>query len=209
MTPPVDPARYLAYLSVMTVMVVTPGPANLFAIATGAQRGRAAVLSGVAGMNLASLVWFVAAGLGLGVLASAFPGAFRVLAYGGAAYVAWLGLREIWSARADNDAQTHAPDLHHRSAFMDGFAVQLANPKALLFVTAVLPPFIDAARPMLPQMAVFAATSIVADVIAMTAYGFGGVAIAARMNEPRFRRAFGAFTGLLLVAAAILIAIRG
>jgi threonine/homoserine/homoserine lactone efflux protein len=34
---PVDPARFAAYASVTSVMVVAPGPANLFAIATGAR----------------------------------------------------------------------------------------------------------------------------------------------------------------------------
>ena len=32
---PVDPARYAAFLAAMFVMAITPGPANLFAIATG------------------------------------------------------------------------------------------------------------------------------------------------------------------------------
>ena len=37
MTLPVDPARYSAFLAAMFVMAITPGPANLFAIATGMQ----------------------------------------------------------------------------------------------------------------------------------------------------------------------------
>lgn len=31
---PVDPHLYLAFLGVMAVMAVTPGPANIFAVAT-------------------------------------------------------------------------------------------------------------------------------------------------------------------------------
>jgi predicted MFS family arabinose efflux permease len=83
MTLPVDPARYLAFLGVMAVMAVTPGPANLFSIATGAQRGKGAALVGVAGMNSATLVWFAAAALGLGALILAFPQVFHLLAFGG------------------------------------------------------------------------------------------------------------------------------
>ena len=44
---PVDPARYATFLGVMAVMAATPGPANLFAIATGAQKGKGAALVGV------------------------------------------------------------------------------------------------------------------------------------------------------------------
>jgi threonine/homoserine/homoserine lactone efflux protein len=206
---PVDPARYAAYLSVTAVMVAAPGPANLFAIATGARRGRAAVMAGVAGMNLANLVWWTAAGLGLSALALAVPAVFRVLAWLGAAYVGWLGLRALGSAWRDAEAAHPAPEPAGGSAFRDGFLVQISNPKALLFTTAVLPPFIDAGRPIAPQMLLFAAAGFGGDIVTMTAYGFGGAAIAHRMREPRFRRGFATFTGLLLIGAAVLIALRG
>jgi threonine/homoserine/homoserine lactone efflux protein len=206
---PVDPARYAAYLSITAVMVVTPGPANLFAIATGARRGHAAVLAGVAGMNLANLVWWCAAGLGLSALALAFPAVFHVLAWVGAAYVAWLGLRALIAAWRDEADASHAPEARSRSAFRDGLLVQISNPKALLFTTAVLPPFIDPQRPIPPQILLFAAAGMIGDIVAMSAYGFSGAAIAHRMREPHFRRGFGAFTGVLLLSAAGLIASRG
>ncbi len=41
MTLPVDPARYSAFLVAMFVMAITPGRPNLFAIATGMQKGKA------------------------------------------------------------------------------------------------------------------------------------------------------------------------
>src|SRR5207248_190002 len=144
---PVDPAKFAAYASITMVMVIAPGPANLFAIATGARRGRTAVLAAVAGMNLGSVVWWVAAGLGLSALALAWPALFRLLAWLGAAYVGWLGVRALWSARGEGEAAAHAPDARGRSVFRDGLVVQLSNPKALLFTTAVLPPFVDPARP--------------------------------------------------------------
>jgi threonine/homoserine/homoserine lactone efflux protein len=206
---PVDPARFAAYASVTAVMVVAPGPANLFAIATGARRGRGAVLAAVAGMNLGNVVWWTAAALGLTALALALPGLFRVLAWLGAAYVGWLGLKALASAWRDGEAATHAPEAAGRSAFRDGLLVQLSNPKALLFTTAVLPPFVDPGRAVVPQLLLFAALGMGGDIVTMSAYGFGGAAIAHRMSEPQFRRAFAAFTGLLLLSAAALIGLRG
>ena len=102
MSPPVDLARYIAYVGVTVVIVATPGPAILFAIATGARRGHQAVIPAMIGMNLASVIWLSAAGLGLSALALAFPAVFRVLAWLGAAYVAWLGLKAVMSAFHDD-----------------------------------------------------------------------------------------------------------
>ena len=73
MTLPVDPHKYLTFLGVMALLAMTPGPANLFAVATGVRDGKAAALMGVVGMNAASLVWFCGAALGLGAVVAAFP----------------------------------------------------------------------------------------------------------------------------------------
>ncbi|GAA0870793.1 LysE family translocator [Brevundimonas basaltis] len=205
---PVDPHLYLTFLGVMAVMAVTPGPANLFSVANGVQRGPAGALAGVIGMNAATVVWFGAAALGLGALVVAFPEAFRLISIGGALYVAWLGinaLRGAFRTAADPDAPTIRLG---RSALLDGFMVQIANPKAVLFFTAVLPPFMDVTRPAAPQLALFALATIGMDVITMSAYGLGGAALARRMSEPRFRRGFAVVTGALLLAASVLIISR-
>jgi len=205
---PVDPHLYLTFLGVMAVMAVTPGPANLFSVANGVQRGPAGALAGVVGMNAATLVWFAAAALGLGALVVAFPEAFRLISIGGALYVAWLGinaLRGAFRTAADPDAPTIRLG---RSAMADGFMVQIANPKAVLFFTAVLPPFLDVNRPAAPQLALFALATVGMDVISMSAYGLGGAALARRMSEPRFRRLFSLATGALLLAASVLIVSR-
>lgn len=205
---PVDPHLYLTFLGVMAVMALTPGPANLFSVANGVQRGPAGALAGVVGMNAATMLWFAAAALGLGALVVAFPAAFRLISVGGALYVAWLGINAIRGAfrtAADPDAPTVRLG---RSALLDGFMVQIANPKAVLFFTAVLPPFMDVTRPAAPQLALFALATIGMDVITMSAYGLGGAALARRMSEPRFRRGFAVVTGALLLAASVLIISR-
>ncbi|WP_297507315.1 LysE family translocator [uncultured Caulobacter sp.] len=206
---PVDPARYGAFLVAMFVMALTPGPANLFAIATGMARGKGAALLGVLGMNSATLVWFACSALGLGALIVAFPKAFHVLALAGAAYLVWLGLKSLWSAIRNAESQASAAVRTSRSAFLDGFTVQIANPKILLFFSAVLPPFLDVERPLAPQLVMFACATIGMDLISMSSYGLSGAALSARMNEPGFRRAFALLVGVLLIAAAGLIVSRG
>jgi len=205
---PVDPHLYATFLGVMAVMAITPGPANVFSVANGVQRGKAGALLGVVGMNAATLVWFGAAALGLGALVVAFPQVFRIISVAGALYVAWLGYRAWRGAFATAAEPDHPTVKLGRSAVVDGFMVQIANPKAVLFFTAVLPPFLDVNRPAAPQLALFALATIGMDVISMSAYGLGGAALARRMSEPRFRKGFAILTGVLLIAAAVLILSR-
>jgi len=205
---PVDTRLFVLFLGVMAVMAITPGPADVFAIATGMQRGPRAALQGVAGMNAATLVWFAAAALGLAALVKAYPQAFRFLAIVGGVYVAWLGLKSLWAGLSSEGkalcVQARASD----SAFRDGFAVQIANPKAILFFTAVLPPFLDPARPAGAQLAAFAAVTIGMDVLAMSGYALAGASLARGFERESFRRGFAIVVGLLLLTAAALILMR-
>jgi threonine/homoserine/homoserine lactone efflux protein len=204
----VDPGRYALFVSLMAVFAITPGPANLFAIATGIRAGPQAALRGVAGMNAATLVWFAAAALGLGALVAAFPEAFHLIAVAGGIYIAWLGFKALRAA------QRNQPLLHvgrggdFDSALRDGFAVQLANPKAVVFFTAVLPPFLDPSRPLLPQLCLLGATTIAMDVTAMSFYGVAGGAFSKSLTQGVAPRAFQALVGLLLLTAAALIVLR-
>jgi len=205
---PVDPARYLAFLVAMATLAATPGPANLFAIANGMSRGRKAVLLGVAGMNTATLLWYGAAALGLGALALAFPQAVKALIVLGALYLAWLAFKSLKAGFAEQGGLGHADIKPGRSAYWDGFTVQIANPKILLFFGAVLPPFLDFKRPLGAQFVMFAMATVTLDVVATTAYGFGGAALARRMDDPRFRRVFSMAVAVVLGAAAALILSR-
>jgi threonine/homoserine/homoserine lactone efflux protein len=204
----VAPETYALYLSVMFVMALTPGPANVFSIATGIERGPKAALLGVLGMNVAMLVWYAAAALGLTALVKAFPTAFLVLSAAGAAYVGWLGAKSLWAGLRGAGEGLKRVHAKAGSAFGAGFLVQISNPKAILFFTAVLPPFIDPNRPAAPQFAAFAVATIGMDACAMSAYGLAGAALAKAFEKPAFRRGFSIAVGVLLLTAAGLIILR-
>ena len=206
---PVDPTKFWAFFSVMMVMAATPGPANLFAVATGMERGKRAAMVGILGMSIATLVWCTAAAAGLGALILAFPKLFHLLTFVGAAYLVWLGGKSLWSGlKGTSGPIKSVAAAAGRSALRDGFVVQISNPKALVLFSAVIPPFLEVHRPIAPQMFLFAAATIGMDMITMTSYGLGGAAIAQRMTEPRFQRVFAIVVGLLLISAAGLILSR-
>lgn len=210
----VDPAKYYAFLAAMTLMAVSPGPANLFFLRTGLSGLKRHVFAGVAGVNLATLVWFIGAALGLHALMLAFPLAFRVMAVAGGLYLAWLGfstLREALTLDDTSDVRFDAPveGMQKKTlgrTLREGFVVQMLNPKVLLFFAVVLPPFIDITRPMPAQMSLFAATAIGMDVAANTVYGLLAVSLSHMLRQPVNRKRFDLGAGgLLLLIAALII----
>jgi len=192
----------------MVAMSVMPGPAILFSIAAGMSRGVKGVLLATLGMNLAALVWFIGSAFGLVIIASTLPWIFRIAGWIGVGYIAWLGIDAIRGALKSEAPAPKAMRAPGLSVFRDGFVVQATNPKALLFFTAVLPPFVEIDRPVWPQMGAFALALFVLDGIFMTGYGLLGAAFAHRMEEPKFRRGFGLFVGIILLIVALLMVMR-
>ena len=205
---PVSPEKYLAFLTVMFAMSIMPGPAMLFAVAAGMSKGFKGALLATLGMNLAALLWFVGSALGLVILAATVPWIFKVTGWIGVAYILWLGIDAVRGALKADAAPPRALRAPSSAVFRDGFFVQATNPKALLFFTAVLPPFVEVDRPVWPQMGAFAIALVALDSFFMISYGVLGAAFAHKMAEPKFRRLFGLFVGFVLIVVAALMTTR-
>lgn len=205
---PVTAEKYLAFMTVMIAMSVMPGPAMLYAVAAGMSRGFKGVLLATLGMNLAAAVWFIASAFGLSVLAVTVPWLFKIAGWLGVAYIVYLGIDALRGALKKDVAAPKALRATTARILRDGFVVQITNPKAVLFFTAVLPPFVELDRPVAPQMAAFALGLFASDGVVMILYGALGAGFSHKMQEPRFRRLFGLFVGLILIVVAALMVTR-
>lgn len=129
------------------VFLAIPGPGTIKLLATVAEPGggpRAGLWS-TAGLLAGDTVWMVLALAGVAALAAAYPAAFDVLRYVGAAYLAWVGWTLIRHARERlADGPVHRE--RGRGApqwFFESMLVSLSNPKVIGFYVAFFPLFID------------------------------------------------------------------
>lgn len=208
---PVDPSKYAAFLVVMLAFAVSPGPAVVLCMRTGLAGRVSSVLAAVAGLNSGTLIWFIGAAVGLQVLLSRFPVLFHLMAFAGGLYLLWLAFQTFRASALETDShfELKAKDSTESlwTVFRQGVAVQLLNPKALLFFVVALPPFLDLKRDAGPQFAVLAATTIGMDVVGMTTYGLAAVSLSRILKNPRNRQRFDRLiaTILGLMALGILI----
>ncbi len=190
-------------------LCLTPGPAVLFVIAQGLRRSFRSSVAANLGILSGNLIYFTLSAAGLSALVLAWPRAFAVLRGVGVLYLAWIGLAALFGKSsvlklaATDEAETF------RRVWLRGIVLQLANPKALVFFSAFLPPFVDPTHPVVPQMAILAVTSTVMEFFILAAYG----ALAGRASHlaenPAAVQALNRFSGAMLVIAAALTAYAG
>lgn len=138
-------AELLAAFAVATLIFgYMPGPALLYAAAQTIARGRKAGWMAALGLHVGGYVHVIAAAFGLALLFEAVPVLYLVLKLGGAAYLIWLGLRLVLSARASVQELPAVSAKSPRRAFWESVTIEVLNPKTALFYLAFLPQFTDA-----------------------------------------------------------------
>ena len=161
----------LLYLLTWSLVALAPGPAVMCAMTHASRYGLRRALVGIAGIQLGHLVFFGCIASGLAALLATASTAFTLLRVAGALYLLYLGIRVIlatFRTRAERALSYPLPGRRH--LLLQGFFIQVTNPKALLFMSALLPQFIQPGRALALQLAVLLAITIAVDVLVLTAY---------------------------------------
>ena len=132
---------YSAFCLAVLVFLALPGPGTFALLnstgAGGLRAGAGATLGVIAGDQV--LLWLAVAGVA--ALLAAYPLAFRIVQYGGAAYLAWIGLHLLFAKPGARSPVRIEPRHYMKQAFF----ITLLNPKAIIFYMAFFPLFIDPA----------------------------------------------------------------
>jgi threonine/homoserine/homoserine lactone efflux protein len=137
-------SKYGEFLAFAVVLVLIPGPD--FAVVTkntlvgGHRRGRWTAL----GVSNSNLVQGTAAAFGLSALIMKVQPLFEAIKWAGVAYLAYLGVQAIRSARRGQYAPLEGDGTAKQNVagWRQGFLSNITNPKVLVFYLAVLPQFL-------------------------------------------------------------------
>lgn len=162
---------FLLYLATWTLVALSPGPAVMFSMSQAARYGMRGAVAGTAGILLGHVLVFGAVAFGLAALLASYSGAVTTIRIIGALYLMYLGAKMLLSKPRGAEAVVVSPAPRaHGGLVLQGLGVQLTNPKLLLFVLALLPQFIRPGYPLLMQLAIMLAVTMVIDGIALLGY---------------------------------------
>jgi threonine/homoserine/homoserine lactone efflux protein len=158
-------------------------------------------------------VWTLAAALGLASVLRTSAVAFTTLKLIGALYLIWLGVQALRvagrSAAGNLDPNpTASRPMGARGGFRQGFFSDLANPKIGVFFTSLLPQFVDPGHAYLLPFLALGAVFVLMTVLWLGAYCLVAARAAQTLQRPRVKAALDRFTGVVLIAIGLRLAVE-
>ena len=196
---------YLIFVLASALLVATPGPNVALVVGTSLRYGARTGLLTVGGVNLGLVLQLAAVAAGLSWIVDLFARHFDLIRYIGAAYLALLGLQQLFARPKAEEAA--APVMRGEHALARGFAVAFANPKTLIFHAAFLPQFLGAGENR-ADLWLLAATFAVIAALGDGLYALFAARARAAVTERARRIADRASGAILLGGAAVLLAAR-
>ncbi len=194
---------WFGFLLAAILIAVTPGPGAVISMSTGMRYGYWSALAAILGLQAAILLHLTIVALGLGAVLAASETAYLAVKLVGAAYLIWLGIQK-WRAPLV-PVDTSMPPVRQRNLFIQGALVNLTNPKAIVFIGALVPQFVDPAVSPGPQYAVIATTLCLTDMMVMSCYALAAGRLGRWLRDPAAIRMQNRLFGGVFASAGVML----
>ena len=195
---------WLAYVATSAVVLAIPGPTILLVLSYSIAHGRRATLPVVVGVALGDSVAITLSLIGLGTLLATSAFWFTIIKWMGGLYLIYLGILLLRAARNPLPEQLQqTPEVAAHKLFGNAFIVTALNPKSIVIFIALLPQFISAAHPVIPQLWILGVTFVVLATIGATSYALFAASIRRLLASPRAQKIYSLLGGGLLFGAGV------
>jgi homoserine/homoserine lactone efflux protein len=121
------------------------------------------------------------------------------------AYLVWLGIQK-WRQAPFNLTAGESLERQSVRRFWQAVLVNITNPKATVFLVALLPQFLDLSIPQGPQILLMALTSIGVDCLVMLGYASLATQLARWMKHEQHQKSLNRLLGGMFIVAGGLMA---
>jgi threonine/homoserine/homoserine lactone efflux protein len=196
-----------SYLAVTVPLVLTPGASTAIVLRNSLTGGIGGGIATAIGTNLGSLCYGLLSAYGLALALRRWPSAWEVLRVGGAAYLAWLGVRSIRRALQRESTSTakvvNGGSRGRVAQALEGFAVNALNPAIATFYLVILPQFIPPDAPAVRSALILTAVHVALAGSWHLTWAAAGGTLARSLTRGIARRALDACTAVALLSLAI------
>lgn len=197
---------WLAFFLASWIISLSPGAGAIASMSSGLQYGFVRGYWNAIGLQLGLAMQIAVVAGGLGAILAASSTAFYAIKWFGVAYLVYLAIKQWRALPMDMTDDAAVRPIGRPMAMMfRGFLVNASNPKALVFMLAVLPQFVNPQAPLLIQYLILGATMISVDMIVMAGYtGLASKVLRLLRTPKQQKRVNRTFAGLFVGAAGFL-----
>ncbi|MBI6632860.1 LysE family transporter [Pseudomonas paralactis] len=197
---------WLAFFLASWIISLSPGAGAIASMSSGLQYGFVRGYWNAIGLQLGLAMQIAVVAGGLGAILAASSTAFYAIKWFGVAYLVYLAIKQWRAMPMDMTDDAAVRPIGKPMAMMfRGFLVNASNPKALVFMLAVLPQFVNPQAPLLIQYLILGATMISVDMIVMAGYtGLASKVLRLLRTPKQQKRVNRTFAGLFVGAAGFL-----
>ncbi|AWL27723.1 threonine transporter RhtB [Acinetobacter defluvii] len=198
---------WFAYMLACWVISVSPGAGAIASMSSGLSYGFRRGYWNAIGLQLALIVQIGIVAAGVGVLFATTPWAFLVVKWFGVLYLLYLAYLQ-WNAPIQSiEVKTENKPKTVPMLILHGFLVNMSNPKAIVFLLAVLPQFLDLSKPQWIQYVIMAITMIMIDLIVMAGYTGLAAKVLRLLKSPKQQKYMNRTFAVLFSCAAALLSL--
>jgi homoserine/homoserine lactone efflux protein len=203
-------ANWVPFFLACWVISISPGAGAIASMASGLRLGFRRGYWTAWGLQIGLILQIAVVAAGVGALLATSSLAFSVIKWFGVAYLLYLAIKQWRAPLMEVDSASVAPVPDRVSALvLRGFLINASNPKATVFMLAVLPQFIQPNMPLLPQYLIIMATMVTVDLIVMAGYTGLAAKVLRLLRTQRQQKVVNrTFAGLFGMAAALLASVR-
>lgn len=200
-------STWLNFALVALVVTLVPGPAFIVVLTTALRRGFKPGAYATAGIVIGDAVYFFLTAVGLGSLLATSFWTFTIIKWLGIIYLVYLGARSLFFP-SNSLIAADGRSVSGRSSFVAALTVQLANPKLLLFLAALLPQFLDPSHPIALQLAILGPIFMLSDTVIYLLLSILAARARPLLTSPRATRIVSRVSGLAMLGAAARVATK-
>ena len=206
----IDSTSLTIFITAALILLLTPGPAVLFIVARSLEQGRWAGIISAFGVGAAGILHVIVAALGLSALLLQSAIAFSIVKYLGAGYLIFLGIKTLL-AKSEIHSMEAVQTSPLSKIFVQGFIVNLLNPKTALFFFAFLPQFVDPTRgAVTPQIVYLGTIFVVLAITSDSLYAIvAGTARQLIVGNQKLAKVQKNFAGIIYIGLGITTALTG
>lgn len=135
---------WLALAAICVMGAISPGPSLALIIRNTVQGGQGHGVVTALGHGLGVGIYALITAFGLSLLITQTPLLFDIIRYGGAAFLAWLGIKALLAKPASSGGEEESHGLKGRQGAFEGFMVAFLNPQLAIFFIALFSQFVHA-----------------------------------------------------------------